>query len=254
MPVDWRKLIGEARPFSYAAAVCAVALAMCFELFISKLTNSLPSTTWFAVSIAVSAWFGGAGPGVLALALSAAAIDYLVYEPGTFFHFSDIGQVILFICYILGWLGFCLMTERTYRLLRRDRNLRRMAEQTAHQSDRVAQVTAALGQARTPGAVIEAALQEPLHALEAEGGLVVLTHSGGDTAEIVRMVGHQQDGAEPNGIVSLAVKSPIADAVGRGVLVIIEAKDAPTSEYRGVDRALSATAYQALVAVPLVIG
>jgi len=254
MPVDWRKLIGEARPFSYATAVCAVAVAMCFELFISKLTNSLPSTTWFAVSIAVSAWFGGAGPGVLALILSALAIDYLVFEPGTFFHFSDIGQVMLFVCYILGWLGFCLLTERTYRLLRRDRNLRRMAEQTARQSDRVAQLTAGLGQARTPGAVIEAALQEPIHALEADGGLVVLTNSGGETAEIVRMVGQQQDGPEPNSIVSLAVKSPIADAVGRGLVVIIEAKDAPTSEYRRVDRALSATVYQALVAVPLVIG
>src|SRR5204862_4355311 len=195
--MDWRKLIGEARPFSYAAAVCAVALAMCFELFISKLTNSPPSTTWFAISIAVSAWFGGAGPGVLALVLSAAAIDYLVFEPGTFFHFSDIGQVILFICYILGWLGFCLMTERTYRLLRRDRNLRRMAEQTAHQSDRVAQLTAALGQARTPRAVIEAAVQEPLHALEADAGIMVLTGTAGETAEIARAAGPHPESPEP---------------------------------------------------------
>src|SRR3954471_23426901 len=254
MPVDWRKLVGEARPFSYAAAVCAVALAMCFELFISKLTNSLPSTTWFAVSIAVSAWFGGAGPGVLALILSATAIDYLVFEPGTFFHFSDVGQVMLFICYILGWLGFCLLTERTYRLLRRDRNLRRMAEQTARQSDRVAQLTAGLGQSRTPGAVIEAALQEPLHALEADGAMVVLTRDDGETAEVVRTVGEQPDRAMPNAIVSLAAKSPVADAVGRGAPVIVDWKDSSTSEYRVVDLGTSATDYKAAVAVPLVIG
>src|SRR3954462_1811582 len=209
MPVDWRKLIGEARPFSYATAVCAVAVAMCFELFISKLTNSLPSTTWFAVSIAVSAWFGGAGPGVLALTLSAVAIDYLVYEPGTFFHFSDLGQVMLFVCYILGWLGFCLLTERTYRLLRRDRNLRRMAEQTARQADRVAQLTAGLGQARTPGAVIEGALQESLHALEAAARPPVLTRGHAQMAEIVRVVGEGQNGAESNKTISLADKSPI---------------------------------------------
>ena len=103
------------------------------------------------VSIAVSAWYGGAGPGVLALILSAAAIDYLVVVPGTFLHFTNIGEAVLFACYIAAWLGFCLLTERTYRVLRRDRNLRRMAEQTARQSDRVAQLTAALGQARTPG-------------------------------------------------------------------------------------------------------
>ncbi len=254
MSVDWRKLVGEARPFSYAAAVCAVALALCFELFLSKLTSSAPSTTWFAVSIAVSAWFGGAGPGVLALILSAAAIDYLVYEPGTLFHFSSLGQVLLFVCYLLGWLGFCLLTERTYRLLRRDRNLRRMAEQTARQSDRISQVTAALGQARTPGAVIEAAIQEPLHALEADGALVVLTKSDGESAEIVRMIGQQPDGPQPDTVVSLAMKSPIADAIGRGAAVIVESKDAHPSEYRGVDHLLSATPYQAAVAVPLVIG
>lgn len=254
MSVDWRTLIGEARPFSYAAAVCAVALALCFELLLARVTNSAPSTTWFAVSIAVSAWFGGAGPGVLALILSAAAIDYLVFEPGTLFHFSSVGQVALFFCYVLGWLGFCLLTERTYRLLRRDRNLRRIAEQTARQSDRVAQLTAALGQARTPGAVIEAAIQEPLHALEADGALVVVTRSDGETAEIVRSVGQPAESPEPNTVVSLAVKSPIADAIGRGAPVIVESKDGSTSEYRNAGWTLNATPYQAVVAVPLVIG
>src|SRR5436190_10538676 len=204
MSVDWRKIVGEARPFSYAAAVCAVAVALCCELFLARLTHSTPSTTLFAVSIAVSAWYGGAGPGVLALILSAAAIDYVVYEPGTFLHFSDVGEVALFACYIAAWLGFCLLTERTYRLLRRDRNLRRMAEQTARQSDRVAQLTAALGQARTPRAVIEAAVQEPLHALEADAGIMVLTGNDGETAEIVRAVGQHQDSPEPNTVVSLA--------------------------------------------------
>src|SRR6476469_9112395 len=218
MPLDWRKLAGETRPFSYAAAVCAVAVALCFELFLARLTHSTPSTTWFAVSIATSAWYGGAGPGVLALILSAAAIDYVVYEPGTLFHFADVGQVVLFTGYVLGWLGFCLLTERTYRRLRRDRNLRRMAEQTARQSDRVAQLTAALGQARTPGAVIEAAVQEPLHAFEADAALMALTRIDGETAEIVRIVGQHQDSPDLT-VVNLAEKSPIADAVGRGAPV-----------------------------------
>jgi len=254
MSLDWRKLVGEARPFSYAAAVCAVALALCLELFLSRVTGLGPSTTLFAVSVAVSAWYGGAGPGVLSLILSSAAIDYLVYEPGTFLRFSGIGEAVMFVCYILAWLGFCLLTERTYRLIRRDRNLRRMAELTARQSERVSQVTAALGQARTPGAVIEAALQEPLHALEADAAMVVLTRNDGDTAEIVRAVGQLQEGPEPGTIVSLSAKSPIADAVGRGAPVIVDSRDASTSEYRGVDRALSASRYQAVVAVPLVIG
>ncbi len=252
MPVDLRKLVGEARPFSYAAAVCVVALALCLELLVSKLPGASPSTTLFAVSIAVSAWYGGAGPGVLALILSAAAIDYLVVVPGTFLHFTSIGEAALFACYIAAWLGFCLLTERTYRVLRRDRNLRRMAEQTARQSDRVAQLTAALGQARTPGAVIEAAVQEPLHALEAEAGVMVLMRSDGETAEIVRVVGQHQDTPELTTI-SLSDKSPIADAVGRGAPVIVESREGSSSEYRGLS-GTGAMRYHAVAAVPLVIG
>lgn len=254
MPLDLRKLVGEARPFSYAAGVCLVALALCFELFLSKLTGSSPSTTFFAVSIAVSAWYGGAGPGILALILSAAAIDYLVVVPGTFLHFTNIGEPVLFACYIIGWFGFCLLTERTYRILRRDRNLRRMAEQTARQSDRVAQLTAALGQARTPGAVIEAAVQEPLHAFEADAGVMALMRNDGQSAEIVRVVGQHKDGPELTAI-NVSEKSPIADAIGRGAPVIAESSDGASSEYRGPhDGGLGATTYQAVVAVPLVIG
>ncbi len=55
--------------------------------------------------------------------------------------------------------------------------------------------------------------------------LVVLTRIDGETAEIVRIVGQQQDGPELT-IVSLAEKSPIADAVGRGAPVIVESRDA----------------------------
>ncbi len=253
MTPDFRKLVGEARPFSYAAAVCLVAIALCLELFLSKLTNGTPSTTFFAVSIAVSAWYGGAGPGVLALILSAAAVDYLVIVPGSFLHFTDIGEPVLFGCYVVAWLGFCLLTERTYRLLKRDRDRRRVAEETARQSDRVAQLTAALGQARTPGAVIEAAVQEPLHALEADAGIMALTRHDGLTAEIVRIVGQHQ-GSPDLSTINLAEKSPIADAAGRGAPVIFESREVLASEYRGPNGALGATPYQAVAAVPLVIG
>lgn len=253
MHPDLRKLVGDARPFAYAFAVCAVAVALCAELFLSSLTGFPPSTTLFALSIAVSAWYGGVGPGALALVLSASAIDYVVVEPGSFLRFNR-GQAALFGCYIAGWLGFCLLTERTYRHLRRDRDLRRIAEQAARQSDRVAQLTTALGQARTPAAVIEAALQEPLHALEADSGVMVLTRNDDETADVVRAVGHRQDSPALQTAVSLADKSPIRDAVGRGAPVIVESRDAANSEYRGAEGLLSATRFKAVVAVPLVIG
>lgn len=253
MHSDWVKFVGDARPFAYAFAVCAVALALSAELFLSSLTGFLPSTTLFALSIALTAWYGGVGPGILALALSASAIDYLVIEPGSFLHFTSVGQVALFGCYIAGWLGFCTVTERTYRHLRRDRELCRGAEKAARQSERIAELTNALGQARTPGAAIEAALQEPLHALDADAGVMVLTRNDTETADVVRAVGHPQGGAQPPTAISLTEKSPIRDAIGRGAPVIVESRNS-TSEYREAQELPGVTRFRAAVAVPLLVG
>jgi len=254
MYTELRKLIGDAGPFSYAFAVCAVAVALCAELFLSKLTSSSPSMTLFALSIAISAWYGGVGPGVLALVSSAVAIDYIALEPGTFLSVSNRGQAALFACYFLGWFGFCVLIEKTYRRLHRDKDLRRIAEKAARHSDRLAAMTTALGQARTPAAVIEAVLQEPLHALDADAGAVMLTQNDGGTADVVRIVGHRQDAPTLPASVDLTEKGPIRDAVGRGAPVIVESKNAATSEYRGAKSVLSLSAYQAIAVVPLVIG
>ena len=153
-----RTRVTDARLPSYPFAACAVAVALCAEVLLSRFTSFPPSNTLFAISIATSAWYG-ARSGMLALLLSGIAIDYLVVEPGTFLYFSSRGQAALFACYTAGWLGFCLLTEQTVRRLRRDKELRITAQRAARQSDQLAQLTTALGQARTPSAVIEAAVQ-----------------------------------------------------------------------------------------------
>ncbi len=253
MQPAFRTRVTDARFPSYPFAACAVAVALCAEVLLSRFTNFPPSTTLFALSIAVSAWYGGVGPGMLALLLSAIAIDYVVIEPGTFLHFSSRGQAALFACYIAGWLGFCLLTEQTVRRLQRDKMLRISAQRAARQSDRLAQLTTALGQARTPSAVIEAAVQEPLHSLDADAGVVLLIRNDGGTADVARAVGHRQDVAELPATVSVADKSPIHDAIGRGAPVIVESR-AAASEYRDGEGLLNSGIFQALAVVPLVIG
>lgn len=62
----------------YGLAVASVAAA----LFITKsLEQYTDITPLFYAAIVVSAWFGGMGPGVLAVALAAGAIDYNFIEP-----------------------------------------------------------------------------------------------------------------------------------------------------------------------------
>jgi K+-sensing histidine kinase KdpD/ActR/RegA family two-component response regulator len=248
-----RTRVTDARFPSYPFAACAVVVALCAEVLLSRFTSSPPSNTLFAISIATSAWYGGLGPGMLALLLSGIAIDYLVVEPGTFLYFSSRGQAALFACYTAGWLGFCLLTEQTVRRLQRDKELRITAQRAARQSDQLAQLTTALGQARTPSAVIEAAVQEPLHALDADAGVVLLISDDGGAADVVRAVGHRQDVSALPPTMSLADKSPIHDAVGRGAPVIVESR-AATPEYREADGLLNSARFQALAVVPLVIG
>ncbi|MEO8519926.1 MAG: ATP-binding protein [Acidobacteriota bacterium] len=245
MPSDLQKRSWDARPLTYACAAVSVAIACWAELSVARLTSSPPSTTLFALSVAASAWYGGAWPGVLALILSGLAIDYAVIEPGSFLHFASRGQAARFAIFLVGWFGFCLLAGWTNRRLRQDRDLRRAAESTARHSDRLAQLTTALGQARTPAAVVEASLQEALHALAADAGVMALVSSDGRSANVARAIGRATGTAS----ISLVDRSPIRDAVGRGAPLIVES--AASSRYR---TAMGTTPFEAVAAVPLPIG
>ena len=245
MPSDLQKRSWDARPLTYACAAGSVAIAVWAELSMARLTSSPPSTALFALSVATSAWYGGAGPGALALLLSGLAIDYAVIEPGSFLQFASRGQAARFAIFLVSWFGFCLLAGGTNRRLRQDRELRRTAESTARHSDRLAQLTTALGQARTPAAVVEASLHEALHALAADAGVMALVSSDGKSADVARTIGRPVGRAS----ISLVDKSPMGDAVGRGAPLIVES--GASSRYR---TAMGTTPFEAVAAVPLPIG
>jgi GAF domain-containing protein len=122
------------------------------------------------------------------------------------------------------------------------------AQLAATQSDRIAQLTGALAQARAPSAAIEAALQEPLHALHADAGLVMLIGRG-TSADVVRTVGYRTEEREGR-TAPAGTKTPAADAINRGAPVLIESLAAWKSEYAHLPRG----PFEALAAVPLLIG
>ena len=206
----------------YVAATVLVAIASWLEILLAGSDASQLSLTPFALAIALSVWFGGLGPGVLALFFSALAIDMFVVEPGVLLRFQRPAAALVYGAFLGGWLTFCLLAGRVFQQTQRDRVARQEAERVALRADRVAQLTAALAQSRTPAAVIEAALHEPMHALTADGGSFYLVSSDGTKAELSRTFGHDE-GAVPK-VLELTGKSPAADAVGRGAPVLFEAK------------------------------
>ena len=62
----------------YGLAVVSVAVALLITKSLEQYTDHTP---FFYAAIVVSAWFGGMGPGLLAVALAAVAIDYFLVPP-----------------------------------------------------------------------------------------------------------------------------------------------------------------------------
>jgi signal transduction histidine kinase len=231
-----------------------VGVALWLALLVERTGESRFALAPFGLAVAVSAWHGGFGPGLLALLLSAVAVDLSILEPGTLFRFGSAVEALLFAGYLAAWLGICVLAGRIYERMREDRDDRIDAERTAAQADRVAQLTVALAQARTPRAAIEGVVQEPLHALGADAGLLFLVSGDGRTAELQRAVGYRQEEQEALSQLPLSRKSPVSDAVGRAAPVILESPQALAAEYPDGVAAAGAADFRATVAVPLVIG
>ena len=64
--------------FRYGLAVVAVAIALGIKLILLEFNFEFPLTSSFLLAIAITFWFGGTGPGVLAVLLSCMAFGYFV--------------------------------------------------------------------------------------------------------------------------------------------------------------------------------
>jgi K+-sensing histidine kinase KdpD len=232
----------------YGLSVLAVAAATWIELLISESSARGLALTPFGLSVAASVWLGGLGPGLVAVLLASLSIDYFIIGPGSLLEFRTTGDTFTLGAFVAAWLAFCAIAERRHRGHASDRRRCRSAEDTALQANRVAQLTTALSRARTQSAAIEAALQEPLHALGADAGALLLVGRDGRSLEVARTVGYPAAGRQAPRPDALRGKHPALDAVGRGAPVILETASAYAAEYR------AASSPGALVAVPLLVG
>src|SRR5688572_28976230 len=231
----------------------AVAAALWAELAIRAFAPQV-SLTPLSLAVALMGWYGGLAAGLLSLLFAAAGIDYFLLDPGTFWTYGRVQDVLEFALYTGGWLAFCLLVQNTYRRTRQDHLSRMEAERLATHADRLAQLTAALGQARTPTAAIDASIQEPVHALKADAGMFLLIRSDGARADLARAIGYSTEDVNPWNGATLDDRSPVADAVGRGAAVIVESKGKTHAEYPQLSPALYPRSFAAVAAVPLVIG
>ena len=64
--------------YRYGLAVLSVAIALAIKLLFLQFRVTFPLSSSFLAAIAISFWFGGTGPGIVAVALSSVAFGYIV--------------------------------------------------------------------------------------------------------------------------------------------------------------------------------
>jgi len=238
----------------YALSVLWVGVAAWFEWLIAHSKAGLLSLTPFGLAIGISGCLGGFGPGALAVVLSAIALNVLIVGGGPFLSFRSPTDAFVFVVFCAGWLVFCLVVDRIYRRAERDRRERHTAQYARTQAERVAQLTDALSRARTPEAVMEAAIQEPLHAFAADAALLLVVGHDDEPLQLARAVGYRATERDARAGHTLSERGPAKDATVRGAIVAIETLDAYAKEYPEHVHTPAAEGFRAIAAVPLLTG
>ena len=153
---------------------------------------------------------------------------------------------------LASWTIVCLVSIRTARRLRMETERSRVARAESTQAARLSQLTSALSHARTQAAAVEAALQEPLHALRADAGMVIFVDRNGTPVSIQRAVGYSEEEVAARDPKAQEGKSPASVAIGRGATMIVPSRDAYIQEFGS--SAARAWRFESLIAIPLLVG
>jgi len=114
----------------YAVAILAVAAAVVAGLLLDHFLQAAPVVSLFLCMILLAAWLGGAGPGLLATALSVLALDYYFIPPLHSFTVApqELPRIVLFAIAALFSVWVCAVPRRTAESLRRARDERELRD------------------------------------------------------------------------------------------------------------------------------
>jgi len=205
----------------------------------------------FSVAVAVSAWTGGAGPGLFATAvgLSVGAVLTLREEGLTAVRSPAAGLSLL--AFTAMGLLISLGARRLHRRALADQGARREAERALIHTSHLQELTAALSRARTPADVRRVALVELSHAVVADTALFALAAEGGETYEVLATIGGPESPPTSKRPRSMSARTPMTEAFRRQELIVLESEALGALEYPDrVDEPALASCQSAVV-VPL---
>src|SRR4030095_4053501 len=120
-------LTGRSALFRYALPILVTALATGVRWILDpSLGQVLSPFPFYYLAVTFAAWYGGYGPGVLAMVLSALGSAFLFFEPKYSFAVMDSRDAVSVLIFSAVSLVICHLTENLHRSLRRH-------DETAHE-------------------------------------------------------------------------------------------------------------------------
>ncbi|MFL5777954.1 MAG: GAF domain-containing protein [Chloroflexota bacterium] len=215
----------------YGLAVAAVAVTAGLRYLADPAFSGRAVFVAFILPVALAAWAGGLGPGLLATALSVVIASYL-FLPATgspgLESFADFTYALTYI------VAAVVVTVLAAGL----RSGRQRAEDHAFRAQRLQAVAAALSAELTATAAADAVLLEGIHALGAGRGVITMLDPGGQTLSIVASVGYERDGWDRFSHFPVADQLPVSEAVRLREPIIVHSTEELRRRYPSLGEAI----------------
>ncbi len=259
-----RTLLGSlqrSKPLSTTGAgyILAVAITLLGHAVNVAFRNDWPTPSYmfFIPAVAISAWFGGLGPSILAMAMSLVLIRINIVGSGWFgpapVHGVLAAALFLFVCTIITATMEALRRARTLSDARSAELERLNADvsRTATRATKLVDVTTALSEANSVDDVANVVLTKGLAVVEA--ARAVLVSVDGDRIKLLGTRGMSPTlDAQLKGV-TMDAEVPVAQAIRKGSMISIESAAEFREKYSGVIQGFEELAdMQTYLATPLI--
>jgi K+-sensing histidine kinase KdpD len=182
-----RSLIQRRDALAYVVAVGSVLVAAVLRVVADPAFAGHPGFTVFVLPVALAAWMGGLGPGLVATALSLVVGVFLFVEPTGRLEFTSVADAAYAVTFVLAGLVVTGLAEA----LRRGRG---RAELNAFRAERLQAVAGALSGELSARETADAVLREGIQTLGAGSGVVCVLDETGTTLSILASAGYDRSG------------------------------------------------------------
>jgi signal transduction histidine kinase len=237
---------------AYLGAAVLVAVAMWADMLLAA--RGGPTFVFLASGLAIAAigWLAGFAPALVAIAVTAIAADFFMLGPGKWFDAGGAVPTIALALFVVGWIGVSWIVRAARSRAGLEIRWRLEAESIAAHSARLADLTAAFARARSEAAVIETAVQEPLHSLQADAAMFLVVSEHEPLATVVRAVAYERTAELTGRQVPLDGPGAFSNAIRMRVAVTVDAGDAASPA--DAKPPLVPPVYTACAIVPISVG